>query len=149
MFGAVAYGIEEGPQPLGVVTLQTQREVLEVEVRNRKKREGDILILCCTNLKIEGGGKGETHILNYVKRMSKKVRDQKGTNVARHAPRKVSQYSAIKTGTITHFFCIIHYFNDGRVLVRDVFPKLHQSATAGQRVYAAADCRLQRACSPF
>ena len=28
VFGAVAYGIKEGPQSLGIVTLQTQKEIV-------------------------------------------------------------------------------------------------------------------------
>ena len=39
VFGTIAYGIKESPQPLGVVTLQTQRKMVQVEMSGGLKRQ--------------------------------------------------------------------------------------------------------------
>jgi len=44
VFGAVAYGIKEGPQPFGIVTLQTQTEEVEVRKNEKKRKTREILI---------------------------------------------------------------------------------------------------------
>lgn len=62
VFGPVTNGIKEGPQPLGIVALQTQREASWATARQKMKREDEVIVIVVKTVMVTGKGSDKSNV---------------------------------------------------------------------------------------